>query len=91
MSTITLVLHMEDGSWWADSPDLPGFSAADSDLQELRVTARMALRDILGDRGEDMSSLEIREELADPGSASDGDIVTEASEFSGTRKTTFVA
>lgn len=28
MRTIAMTYHHEDGSWWADSEDLPGFTAA---------------------------------------------------------------
>jgi hypothetical protein len=46
---IRLVIHLqelsEDGSlvWWAESPDLPGFSASDVELQSLLVRTRWAV------------------------------------------------
>lgn len=32
--------HVEDGHWWADSPDVPGFSAAGSSYEEVQQLAR---------------------------------------------------
>ena len=34
-STLTIVYHEEDGSFWADSPDLPGFTAVADSLGEV--------------------------------------------------------
>jgi len=33
---VLVTYHFEPESWWADSPTLPGWFAADPDLQELR-------------------------------------------------------
>lgn len=37
MRQITVRYHKEAGTWWAESPDLPGFSAAADSRDELRV------------------------------------------------------
>lgn len=39
MRQITLVIHKDESTWWADSPDLPGFSAAADSLDALRIEA----------------------------------------------------
>lgn len=36
MRTIAMTYHRENGTWWADSADLPGFTAAASSIDELR-------------------------------------------------------
>lgn len=36
MRQITVVVHRENGSWWAESDEVPGFSALGSTLDELR-------------------------------------------------------
>lgn len=40
-STLTIIFHEQEGSFWAESPDLPGFTAAADTLHEvmLRTTA----------------------------------------------------
>ncbi|MEX1009159.1 MAG: hypothetical protein WD271_15145 [Acidimicrobiia bacterium] len=40
MRTVHVDYHEEDGLWWADSPDVPGFSATAEELRELRQLAR---------------------------------------------------
>ncbi|MGH9209456.1 MAG: hypothetical protein ACRD2C_02095 [Acidimicrobiales bacterium] len=61
---ITLVVHLEPDPavpgalWWADSPDVDGFSAFASSLSELREQALEALRDVLGE-----TSVELVERL----------------------------
>jgi predicted RNase H-like HicB family nuclease len=37
MRTISVAYHREDGHWWADSSDLPGYTALASDFNELRL------------------------------------------------------
>lgn len=37
MKNVRVTYHREDGSWWAESPDLEGFSAAADSLGELRL------------------------------------------------------
>lgn len=43
----TLLIHVEPSEdeivWWAESTDLPGFSAAAESLADLRVSARAAI------------------------------------------------
>lgn len=53
MTTIELHLHLEptgagEVAWWADSPDVAGFSAAAPTLAELRSRATAALREAVG-------------------------------------------
>lgn len=40
MRQITVTYHCDDGMWWADSSDLPGFSAAADTLDQLRDEVR---------------------------------------------------
>ncbi len=37
--TVTLIYHWEPEGWWADSPDLPGFSAAGATYTDVRHNA----------------------------------------------------
>lgn len=41
---VHLVYHREDGTWWADSKDMPGFSAAGDTFTEVRKLAREGVR-----------------------------------------------
>lgn len=44
MRTVTVVLHRDpDVGWWADSPDVEGWTAADPDLGELRTLIQEGL------------------------------------------------
>jgi hypothetical protein len=45
MSTVTVVYHHEEGSWWAESDDLPGFSAVGSSFDEVERLVREAVHD----------------------------------------------
>ena len=50
---IDLVIHLETVNshrvmWWADSPQVPGFSAAADSLSALRARAKEALAEVLG-------------------------------------------
>jgi hypothetical protein len=69
MATIELVIHIEaaDGEavWWAESPDVPGFSAAAPTLVELRERSIAALSELRG-------SVRITERLA--GGEESGDV-----------------
>lgn len=51
MATVELTIHLEnsDGEivWWAESPDVDGFSAAAPSLSELRSRSVAALRDLV--------------------------------------------
>lgn len=53
---ITVYLHVDridegEASWWAESPDLPGFSAAADSMNELCARVQVAIDD-LADEGE---------------------------------------
>jgi predicted RNase H-like HicB family nuclease len=37
MSAVSVLVHSGEGSWWADSPELPGLSIAADSLAELRA------------------------------------------------------
>jgi predicted RNase H-like HicB family nuclease len=54
--------HHEDETWWAESEDVPGFSAAAEHLSELRRLVREGLMFHL-----DLDSAELRESMADSG------------------------
>lgn len=74
---VTVLIHAEliEGpklSWWAESPDVPGFSAAAETLVELRGLTSQTLRDLAEDRGEDPETVEIRWEMLPPEPASQG-------------------
>lgn len=40
MRQITVIFHHADDAWWAESPDLPGFSALAPTLESLRREVR---------------------------------------------------
>jgi predicted RNase H-like HicB family nuclease len=48
MSILTVVYHQEDGSWWAESSDVPGFSAVGSTFEEVSQLVRETLEDVVG-------------------------------------------
>lgn len=52
--------HHEDDAWWAESPDVPGFSAAADSLPDLRQVVREGLSFHIGTAGGDL-----RESMAD--------------------------
>jgi predicted RNase H-like HicB family nuclease len=62
VSEIRVTYHQEEGSWWAESPDVPGFSATAEDLVELRTLVREGLTFHLR-----VDSVDVRESLADDG------------------------
>lgn len=53
---VEMLIHLEaaDGAavWWAEVPELPGFSAAADTLAELRAQARAAIDEIVRDQGQ---------------------------------------
>lgn len=55
MRTIQVTYHAEQGEWWAESPDVQGFSAAEHGLENLRALVSSGLRFFLG---EDVAVLE---------------------------------
>ena len=66
--TVTLIIHEETANhasvWWAEAPDLPGFSVADETLPGLLSRSRLAIEEILEERGVDPSSLDLGYSLA---------------------------
>jgi hypothetical protein len=52
VTTVRLNIHLEEADgeacWWADSADLPGFTAAGPTLGHLRELAGGTLRDVVG-------------------------------------------
>lgn len=44
-----ITYHHEDGSWWAESHDLPGLFAGGDSLEEAKELARQVVSDELGD------------------------------------------
>lgn len=59
-----VIIHLENpsggpGAWWAESPDLDGFTAAAPSLTELRVISERALREIVEEAGGDPLSAAI--------------------------------
>lgn len=58
---VQVMVHLErvDGAvvYWAESPDVPGFTATADSLSELRIIARQVLREHFGDRGVDDSGV----------------------------------
>ena len=43
MTRTKVVMHYEEGSWWADSPDLEGFTVVAPTLVELQDAVRAAI------------------------------------------------
>ena len=37
MNAVSILVHAEESSWWAESPELPGLSIAADSLAELRA------------------------------------------------------
>ncbi len=65
MATVVLVHGEFEGprlTWWAEAPDLPGFSAAADTLRELRGLAREGIEDFL--RVREPATVEIEWRLA---------------------------
>ena len=62
-----LVIHFDsaDGQevWWAESPEVPGFTASADNLPELRTAIANVLPDLSSDAGEDI--VFAAEQLAD--------------------------
>ena len=59
MSTVAVVYHPEAGTWWAESDQLPGFSAAGSTFSEVAKLVREHVRSIFA------SPVDLLEELDD--------------------------
>lgn len=43
VKSVKIVYHRDEGAWWADSPDMPGFSAVGDTFDDTR---KLALEDI---------------------------------------------
>lgn len=60
---IRLLVHLEPSGdqqvWWAESPDVPGFSASDATLKDLLARSTWALAEITEERGEDPASMDL--------------------------------
>jgi predicted RNase H-like HicB family nuclease len=44
METVTVIYHCEDGTWWAEAPRVPGWTAAADSLNELTKLAEEGVR-----------------------------------------------
>lgn len=64
---VRLLVHLErqagDGIWWAEAPQVPGFSVAADSLVELQGLAKWALADILRENGDDTEPVNVTVEL----------------------------
>lgn len=49
MQRIDVVYHREDGSWWAESDEMPGFSALAIELAQVRTAVRSEAEHRFGD------------------------------------------
>ena len=39
VESVKIVYHRDEGAWWADSPDMPGFSAVGDTFDDTRKLA----------------------------------------------------
>lgn len=60
---IRLLVHLEAAGdqqvWWAESPDVPGFSASDGTLRDLLARSSWAMTEIAEERGDDPASVDL--------------------------------
>lgn len=49
MAEVQVILHNDDGAWWAEAPDVPGFAATAASRSELRERAAEGLVFFLDD------------------------------------------
>ena len=66
---VTIIFHHEPvepihPAWWAESPEVPGFFAAREHFVEVEQVAEAALREALGERGIDPTSIEFTHAFA---------------------------
>lgn len=47
-TTVVLTFHQEDGSWWADSPQMPSLFAGGDDIDTAKELARQVVVEELG-------------------------------------------
>lgn len=62
MPPIRIIYHQEGLQWWAESPDVDGFTAGGDSLSEARELAREGVAFYFDDQ-----DLDIREQMADGG------------------------
>ena len=48
MDNVRVIYHQEPEGWWAESPDVPGWSAAGESYSEVRALVEEGLRIALG-------------------------------------------
>jgi predicted RNase H-like HicB family nuclease len=48
MPLINIFYHAEDGTWWADSPEVPGWTCVGGSLEETRRLAIEGVREVVG-------------------------------------------
>jgi len=60
MRSITVTYHREDGSWWAESPEIEGFTAAGDSFTEVRELVTSGVPFYLDD-----DYVDIKEQLED--------------------------
>lgn len=65
MRTIVIKYHHEDDAWWAESDDLPGYSAAAETLPLLRDRVREGVAFALEDSPDSDADVDLRETMAD--------------------------
>ncbi len=69
---VTILVHLEDGVWWAESPQVPGFSACQPSLRDVEAAAKLAIREILEELGtEEPIAFETRLVASQPTTAAD--------------------
>src|SRR5260221_7960576 len=49
MRLITVLYHLDGNAWWADSPELPGWTCVAETLEETRVLATEGAREFAGE------------------------------------------
>lgn len=67
---VRLLVHLErvgeDTTWWAESPEVPGFSVAADDLAEVQARAKWALADILAETGHELGKVAVELVATEP-------------------------
>ena len=83
---VTLLVHLEAVEsglvWWAESPEVPGFSVTSTTLRELQVRAKMAMADIAEDEGWVLDGIraELVEEPPSTGNPADATVTDAAAD-----------
>jgi predicted RNase H-like HicB family nuclease len=60
---ITVLIHHEDGTWWAESPDVSGFSAAADTREQLEDLAMDGLKKFLGEVANMMVAFQMADQV----------------------------